>query len=105
MGLRPMLVWGAPLALLRRTVGLFATLFVLRGFEEWVFRRAADHLVEGGAGGDHGVDAVFLFYLEVDQERLAAGARFCNCGDYILALVDRGAVHARDSGGEERVGG
>ena len=28
---------------------------------------AADHFVEGGSGGDHGVDAVFFFYLEVDE--------------------------------------
>lgn len=46
-------------------------LFVLRGFEEGVFGGAADHLVEGCSRGDHGVDAVFFFYLEVDEERLA----------------------------------
>ena len=42
------------------------SLFVVRGFEEGIFGWAANHLVEGGAGGDHGVDAVFFFYLEVD---------------------------------------
>src|ERR1700730_8527342 len=102
MGHRPMLVWGAPLALLRlrggEVDGAFeqssAASFVLRGFEEWVFCRAADHLMEGGAGGDHGVDAVFFFYLEVDQEGLAAGAGSCDGWSYILALVDGCAVDA-----------
>jgi hypothetical protein len=47
------------------------SLLVLCGFEEGVFLWAADHLVEGCAGGDHGVDAVFFFYLEVDEEWLA----------------------------------
>ena len=62
-------------------------LFILRGFEQRVFLWAADHLVEGGAGGDHGVDAVFFFYLEVDEEGFAAGAGFCDCGGYILRLL------------------
>lgn len=94
MGLRPTLVWGAPLALVgvrrgrvdlaprgvalvlvaaRATVGgcvemgcSLARLLVLRGFQEGVVLGAADHFVEGGAGGDHGVDSVFFFYLEVD---------------------------------------
>ncbi len=44
-------------------------LLVLGGFDQGV--GAADHFVQGGAGGDHGVDAVFFFYLEVDEERLA----------------------------------
>src|ERR1700721_234804 len=35
---------------------------------------AADHLVEGGTGGNHRVDAVFLLDLEVDEERFARGA-------------------------------
>src|ERR1039458_1416904 len=103
MGLRPMLVYGAPLALLRRRrvlrpavsarlrsgqaleacpfdlatasiEGRSARLCVLGEFEEGVFGGAARHFVEGGAGGDHGVDAVFLFDLEVDEERFAAGA-------------------------------
>ena len=42
---------------------------------------AADHFVEGGAGGDHGVDAVFFFYLEVDEEGLAGGAGAGDGGD------------------------
>ena len=41
-------------------------LLVLREFEEGVVGGAADHFVEAAAGGDHGVDAVFFFYLEVD---------------------------------------
>ena len=40
-------------------------LFVFREFQEGVVGGAADHLVEGAAGGDHGVDAVFFFYLEI----------------------------------------
>ena len=46
-------------------------LFIFRGFEEGVLGGAADHLVEGGAGSDHGIDAVFFFDLEVDEEGFA----------------------------------
>ena len=55
-------------------------LLVLRGFEERIFFGPADHLVEGGAGGDHRVDAVFLLDLEVDEEGLAAGAGLVTVG-------------------------
>ena len=48
---------------------------------------AVDHLVEGGAGRDHGVDAVFFFDLEVDEEGFAAGAGFGHGGGYVGALV------------------
>ena len=60
--------------------------------------------MEGGAGGDHGVDAVFFFYLEVDQKGLAAGARFCDGWRYILALVDGCAVDAVGGGEQDEVG-
>ena len=70
-------------------------LFVLRGFEEGVVVGAADHFVEGGAGGDHGVDAVFFFDLEVDEEGAAGGAGFCDCGGYIFALADVSALRCR----------
>ena len=36
--------------------------------------------MEGGAGGDHGVDAVFFFDLEVDEEGFAGGAGLGDCG-------------------------
>ena len=49
----------------QKSKGYDVLLFVLRGFEEGIVLGAADHFVEGGAGGDHGVDAVFFFYLEV----------------------------------------
>ena len=71
-------------------------LLVLRGFEEGVVGGAADHFVEGGAGGNHRVDAVFFFNGEVDEESLAAGARAGDDGDDVFALVDRGAPRCRE---------
>ena len=66
---------------------------------------AADHFVEGGSGGDHGVDAVFFFYLEVDEEGFAGGAGFCDGGGYVLAFGDVGAFDAVGGGEEDEVGG
>ena len=54
-----------------RTMARESHLFILRGFKQRVFLRPSHHLVEGGTGGDHGVDAVFFFYLEVDEEGFA----------------------------------
>ena len=50
--------------------------------------------MEGGAGGDHGVDAVFFFYLKVDEERFAASAGAGGCGDDVRALADVGSGDA-----------
>src|SRR6202012_4046792 len=73
-------------------------------FEERVFLWAADHLVERGAGRDHGVDAVFFFYGEVDEEGFAAGAgpggRRCDLG----AFGDIGSVDAVRGGEHDEVG-
>ena len=58
---------------------------------------------EGGAGGDHGVDAVFFFDLEVDEKGAAGGARFCNGGGYILTFADVGAGDAVGGGEGDEV--
>src|ERR1700761_1801505 len=42
-------------------------LLVLWELEERIVRGPAHHLVEGGAGGDHGVDAIFFLDVEVDE--------------------------------------
>jgi hypothetical protein len=51
---------------LRREGMEVSILLVLCCFEKWVVLGAADHLVERCSGGDHRVDAIFFFYLEVD---------------------------------------
>src|SRR5208283_487692 len=75
------------------------SLLALGEFDEGVGGGAADHLVEGGAGGDHGIDAVLLLDLEVDEVWLAAGAGAGDGGDDFGALFD---VRAGDAvgGGE-----
>ena len=65
---------------------------------------AADHFVEGGAGGDHGVDAIFLFYLEVDEEGMARGAGAGDGGGDVGALGDVGAGDAVSFGQLDEVG-
>src|ERR1700743_855626 len=77
---------------------------VFRGFEEGVFLWAADHLVEGGAGSDHRVDAVFFFYGEVDEEGFAAGAGFGGCWCDLGAFGDVGCVDAMRGGEHDEVG-
>ena len=79
-------------------LGDSASYFVLGGFEEGVLVGAAGHFVEGGSGGDHGVDAVFFFYLEVDEEGAAGGAGMCDCGGYMFAIGDVGAFDAVGGG-------
>lgn len=44
-------------------------LLILRSLKQRVFLWSADHLVKGGSGGDHRVDAVLLLDGEVDQVR------------------------------------
>src|ERR1700745_2242850 len=87
-------------------------LLVLRGFEERILLWAADHLVEGGAGRDHGVNAVFFFYGEVDEEWFAAGAGFRGCRSDFGSFCDvgggdagRGGKHDEGGGGEGGGGG
>src|SRR6185312_10301087 len=63
-------------------------LLVLRGFEEGVVGGAADHLVQGGAGRDHGVDAVFFLDVEVEEVGAARGARGGDGGDDLAAFAD-----------------
>src|ERR1700730_18258406 len=79
-------------------------LLIFRRFKQWVLGWSADHFVEGCAGGDHGVDAVFFFYLEVDEEGLAGGAGFCNCGSYIGTFADVGSGDAVGGGEGYEVG-
>ena len=49
--------------------------------------------MEGAAGGDHGVDAVLFFDLELDEEGFAAGERAGDGGDDVCAPAN-GTVRA-----------
>ena len=64
---------------------------------------AADHFVEGGAGGDHGVDAVFFFYLEVDEEGFAGGAGAGDRGNDVGAFAYVGSGDAVGGGQHHEV--
>src|SRR5438270_6285551 len=79
-------------------------LLVLGEFEEGVFGGAADHLVEGRAGRDHWVDAVFFFDLEVDEEWLAAGAGASDRRDDVGAFGDVRAGDAVSGGESDEIG-
>src|SRR5579862_4916579 len=69
---------------------LFQPLCVFGGFNQRVAVRAANHLMERGAGGDHGIDGVFLLDEEVDQERSFATAGGVHGGQYFGAAADGG---------------
>src|SRR6202034_1429205 len=55
---------------------------------------AADHLMAGRAGGDHGVDRIFLFDEEIDEERAVMAARGLYGGFEVASVADDYAGNA-----------
>src|SRR5229473_5990791 len=81
-----------------------------RRFDEWVVG-TADHVAQGSAGGDHGIDGIFLFDTEVDQHgfgRFAGGAdswhHFTTLGDAFAAnaecIGERGKIRRHERSGD-----
>jgi len=64
------------------------------GFGQHAGRGAADHVVERGTGGHHGIDAVLLLDLELDQRRALGGAGSLHGGGHLAAGVHPLAVDA-----------
>jgi len=68
------------------------------GFGQDTGRRAADHVVEGGTGGHHRIDAVLLLDLELDERRALGSAGTLHGGGYIAAGFHALAMDAEGLG-------
>src|SRR5271165_1559404 len=74
--------------------GYKLSLNVLCGFDERIVARSANHFMQRGAGGDHGIDGILLLDKEIDQERTLALARGLYRWQHLAACTHRDAGNA-----------
>src|SRR6266478_6796804 len=98
-----------------RTPGLFSTyatsvcmfsrflLWLGRRFNERIVR-PANHVAQGGASGNHGVDGIFLLDAEVDQHGFRRFARGADGRQHFSALGDALSADAESIGERRKIG-
>src|SRR5277367_337738 len=76
------------------TYGYKLSLNVLCGFDERIVARSANHLVQRGAGGDHGIHGILFLDQEIDQEGSFALACSLDRGQHLAACTNSEAGNA-----------